>query len=443
MASPKITYSGPGRKVADRIKEQFAVANDFEVRQVRKALKRYRRSEEKRLVKQRRNVVRSERDVDTAKKRRVTEHKRAYKIVSKYVVQENPYTHFLRPLEKCTGKNPLGKATVKPVRLGIPLDTAADLYAGASPVIRRTTSLSQLSTLEFIGSYIHTSTLPSLSLPEICLVGRSNVGKSSFINTMMTYMKTRKKSCDIAFVSKTPGYTKCINIFKAVDLKGRDVLAIADLPGYGFVKVKNRETIKAMNSALRAYLQRRNELKLIMFLVDGSVEPQQSDMGVFEMLKSLGVPFLMVCTKMDKVAQPQVPGQMLLFRQVYKVESPFPIAYSKFGGADLGGIWRAIFDACRDKLDLSNVAISDAYKSVKEADFDKYIKGQSMVSTKDLKKLIYKNFNLLPESMQSADIDRMTKDEMLDVLKVAAERSEAIRSKPIDLLEYKKQQTKK
>ncbi|GFE53428.1 GTPase family protein [Babesia ovis] len=444
MSRPKVVYTGPGRKVADRIKEQFAVRNDFEVRQVRKALKRYRRSEEKRLVKQRRNIVRSERDVDGAKKRpNPDENKRSFKIVSKYVVKENPYTHFLRPLEKYTGKNPLGKATVKPIRMGIPLDTAADLYAGASPVAPTKSSPSQLATLEFIGSYIHTSTLPALQLPEVCLVGRSNVGKSSFINTMMTYMKTRRKSCDIAFVSKTPGYTKCINIFKAVDIKGRDVLSIADLPGYGFVKIKNRETVKAMNSALRAYLQRRNELKLILFLIDGSLPPQASDIEVHQLLQSLGVPHLMICTKMDKVRQSQVPGQILLYRQVYKVDSPLPVAYSKYGGADLGGVWNAIFDACKDKFDLSTLAISDAYKGVKGADFEKYIQSQSLVSTKDLKKLIYKNFDLLPQSLQSADIDSMSKDEMLDVLRVAAERSDALRSKPIDLLEYKKKQTGK
>ncbi|GIX61430.1 GTP-binding protein [Babesia caballi] len=438
MASPKLVYTGPGRKVADRIKQQFSVQTDFQVRQVRKALKRYKRTEERRLVRQRRNIVKAEREVDLSKKRIVADDKRAYKVVSKYVSHENPYTHFLRPLEKRTEKNPLGKATVKPVRMGISLDTAASLYAGASPVVLRAGAATQVSTLEFIGSYIHTATLPTLYLPEICLVGRSNVGKSSFINTLMTYMKTRRKSCDLAYVSKTPGYTKCINIFKAVDTKGRDVLSISDLPGYGYVKIKNRETVRSMDSALRAYLQRRNELKLIMFLVDGSLAPQPSDMAVYEMVKSLEIPHLIICTKMDKVAQAQVPGQILLFRQVYKVDSPLPIAYSKFGGADLGGIWRAIFDACLDRLDVSKLGISDAYQGVKEPDFESYVRGQTMVSTKDLKKMIYKNFELLPESMQSADIDRMTKDEMLEVLRVAAERSESLRSKPIDLLEYKK-----
>ncbi|CDR96656.1 GTPase family protein protein, putative [Babesia bigemina] len=441
LASPKVTYTGPGRKVADRIKEQFSVQNDFQVRQVRKALKRYKRTEERRLLAKRRNIVLSERNVDKSKHRNPAD-KRAFKIVSKYEVHENPYTHFLRPLEKRTEKNPLGKATVKPVRMGIPLDTAAGLYEGASPVAQRPSGTPQVSTLQFIGSYIHTSTLPSLYLPEICLVGRSNVGKSSFINTLMTYIKTRRKSCDMAYVSKTPGYTKCINIFKAVDVKGRDVLSITDLPGYGYVKIKNRETVRAMDSALRAYLQRRNELKLILFLIDGSIEPQESDTAIHEMLKALGIPYLMVCTKMDKVAQNQVPGQILLFRQVYDVKSPLPVAYSKFGGADLGGIWRAIFDACDDKFDPANLQISDAYQSLKDADFEKYVQSQSMVSTKDLKKLIYKNFDLLPQSVQSADIDRMSKDEMLDVLRLAAERSDAIRSKPIDLLEYKKKHSK-
>ncbi|KAK1932918.1 GTPase family protein [Babesia divergens] len=440
-ASPKITYTGPGRKVADRIKQQFAVETDAEVRSVRKALKRYKRSEERRLIRQRQNIIRSERNADLSKKRIIKDDKKAYKIVSKCVQAENPYTHFLRPLEKITGKNPLGSATKRPVRTGISLETAAELYGGASPIVQRNVAYNQLSNLEFIGSYIHTAILPNLCLPEICLLGRSNVGKSSFINTLMTYMKTRRKTGDIAYVSKTPGYTKCINIFKAVDRRERGILAIADLPGYGYVKIKNEETVKAMDSALRGYLQRRNELKLIIFLVDGSIDPQQSDSAIYEMVKSYGIPYLMVLTKMDKVAQTQVPGQILLFRQVYKVESPFPIAYSKHGGADLGGIWRAIFDACKDKFDPSKLRIADSYGGISEADFESYIKGQDMVSTKDLKKLIYKNFDILPESLQSANIDSMTKEEMLNVLRVAAERSQAIRSKPIDLLEYKKKHT--
>lgn len=441
-AAPTTAFSGPGRKVADRIKHQFSVENDFQVRMVRKALKRYKRAEEKRLTKQRKNIIRSEIDADNTKKRVVKEDKKAYKLFSKYVPHENPYTHFLRPLEKTTGKNPLGKATKKPVRMGISLDTAADLYAGASPVMERNVEYNKLSNLEFIGSYIHTSMLPSLYLPEVCLVGRSNVGKSSLINTLMTWMKTKRKSGDIAYVSKTPGYTKCINIFKAVDMKGRGILTITDLPGYGYVKIKNAETVRAMDSALRAYLQRRNELKLILFLIDGSIEPQESDLAVYEMVKSMELPYLIICTKMDKVAQSQVAGQILLFRQIYKVESPLPVSYSKFGGSDLGGIWRTIFDACKDKFDLSKLRISDAYKGLNENDFESYIKGQAMASTKDLKKLIYKNFDLLPESLQSANIDSMTKDEMLDVLRVAAERSDSIRSMPIDLLEYKRKFTK-
>lgn len=441
-ASPKSTFSGPGRKVADRIKQQFSVQSDYQVRMVRKALKRYKRTEERRLIKKRRNVIRSEMDADKTKKLKSREDKKAYKLVSKHVPKENPYTHFFRPLDKNTGKNPLGRATVKPVRTGISLDTAAGLYAGASPIMEKNVSISSVSNLEFIGSYIHTSILPSLCLPEICLVGRSNVGKSSFINTLMTYMKTRKQSGDIAYVSKTPGYTKCINIFKAVDIKGRAALAIADLPGYGYVKIKNVETVRAMDSALRAYLQRRNELKLILFLIDGSIEPQQSDLAVYEMVKSYEVPHLMVCTKMDKVAQSQIAGQTLLFRQIYKVESPFPVLYSKFGGADLGGIWRTIFDACKDKFDMSKLPISDAYRNLNEQDFHSYVKGQAMASTKDLKKLIYKNLEVLPESLQGANFEAMTKDEMLDVLRIAAERSEEIHSRPLDLLEYKRKQTK-
>ncbi|BAM41814.1 GTP-binding protein/GTPase [Theileria orientalis strain Shintoku] len=429
----KTLYSGVGAKVASKVKRQFRLENDSQVKSLRKALKKFKRSEERRIIRAKMNALKSQHRAN----REPMEDNRNSKTKAL-----NPFSKMALPKGSGSKSGTVNKNGTKPVRLGLSFDLASDVYGGAALMKDFDPHRRKIATLNFVGSYLHTTMLPSLGLPEICLVGRSNVGKSSFINSLMSYVKTKSRKCDMAFVSKTPGYTKSINVFEAVDNRGRGVLALVDLPGYGYTKVKNKETRKTMQSILKAYLKRRLELKLVLFLVDGSSEPQPEDYEVLQYFRENAFPHLFILTKMDKVTVSQTPGQMMTFRQYFDLKSPLPLPFSKFGGGDLGCVWKAIFDACTDSFDVSKLNLTDKFEAVKP-DFSTFVGAQANVSLKDLKKMIFRNYDILPESVKSLDMDSMSRDQLLDVLKIAADRAFELQNRPLDLVQLKHKLTKR
>ncbi|KAK2196426.1 bifunctional EngB-type guanine nucleotide-binding (G) domain/P-loop containing nucleoside triphosphate hydrolase/GTP binding domain/GTP-binding protein [Babesia duncani] len=419
------TFSGPGRKVADRIKEQFGLSSDYEVRNVRRALKRYKRQEETRMIKARRNVLKSEYNIGQKK------------LVNEAGIGKNPYLHHLLPLEKVYKKNPLALTGMKkPIGINMSLDLAADLFGGSTAVRPTKGTIGNVFNLEFIGSYPHTSLMPSLCLPEICLIGRSNVGKSSLINVLMSYIRNKSTKCDAAFVSKTPGYTKCLNLFKVENRKGVGILTIVDLPGYGYAKTKDEALCKNMQSALKAYIQRRAELRLILFLVDGSISPQVMDIQVAQELKKMPIPHIVICTKMDKVNIKDAPLLLYNIRQALEVPKPLPFLYSKYGGGDLGTLWKAIFDACNDEYNVSKLQIKDI---ITEHESDPHIvkQGIGQITNKQLLRLVYDNLKHLPESMQGENFESKDRSQLLDLLNLAVERRRATEGQVPNLKDIK------
>ncbi|CAN5657506.1 ribosome biogenesis GTP-binding protein YihA/YsxC [soil metagenome] len=142
--------------------------------------------------------------------------------------------------------------------------------------------------LQFVTSAAKIDQLPSTGVPEVAVVGRSNVGKSSLINAL-----SHRKG--LAKVSKTPGRTQLINYF-AMGEKA----AVVDLPGYGFANApaRVRATWQAM---IEGYLLERDEIAMIMVLVDGEIGPTKLDTQMLEWLQSYGRPYTVVATKHDKV----------------------------------------------------------------------------------------------------------------------------------------------
>jgi len=141
--------------------------------------------------------------------------------------------------------------------------------------------------VEFLGSFTR-SNLPAERRPELCVIGRSNVGKSSFINTMVG----RK---NIAKTSSTPGKTRTINMFL---LEGRFVLV--DLPGFGYASAPKAER-KRWTEDIENYIKVRSTLKAVILLVDMRHFPVAIDLDAIEWLEALGKPFLIVLTKADKL----------------------------------------------------------------------------------------------------------------------------------------------
>ena len=134
---------------------------------------------------------------------------------------------------------------------------------------------------------------PSKDLPEIALAGRSNVGKSSLVNTL-----TNRKN--MARTSSTPGKTATINFYE-VQSKYRFV----DLPGYGYAK-RSKEERKAWGGMIENYLSKRENLKGVFLLVDARHKPTADDKMMFDWIKSFGYEPIVVATKLDKLKKSEI-----------------------------------------------------------------------------------------------------------------------------------------
>lgn len=136
---------------------------------------------------------------------------------------------------------------------------------------------------------------PKQGLPEIVLVGKSNVGKSSFLNTMIN----RKK---LARTSSEPGKTRQINFYN-ID----ETFYFVDLPGYGYSKMSKKEQ-EQVGKFIEEYLFNRKEIALIIFLVDIRHKPTDNDRLMYNYIISSGLPFIILANKADKIAITKVDG---------------------------------------------------------------------------------------------------------------------------------------
>ena len=138
-------------------------------------------------------------------------------------------------------------------------------------------------------SAVRPNQYPKNNLPEIVLVGKSNVGKSSFVNTMIN----RKK---LARTSSEPGKTRQINFYN-ID----DSFYFVDLPGYGYSKMSKKEQ-EQVGKFIEEYLFNRKEISLIIFLVDIRHSPTANDKLMYNYIISSGLPFIILANKADKIA---------------------------------------------------------------------------------------------------------------------------------------------
>lgn len=144
--------------------------------------------------------------------------------------------------------------------------------------------------VEMVMSAVSASQYPTDGKPEIALVGRSNVGKSSLTNTLIQ----RK---NFARTSSQPGKTQTLNFYDV-----EDKLYFVDVPGYGYAKVSKaqRETFGVM---IEEYITSRKQLRGVISLVDARHEPSEDDISMYEWLHYYNIPILVVATKSDKISR--------------------------------------------------------------------------------------------------------------------------------------------
>lgn len=147
----------------------------------------------------------------------------------------------------------------------------------------------EIKSAEFVTS-MSAYQAPQPALPQIAVAGKSNVGKSSLINSLC-----RRKA--LAKTSATPGKTRLINLFLL-----NDSFHLVDLPGYGFARVDKQEKVR-WGEMMEKYFRETAELKLTLHLVDIRHEPTQDDLQMNAFLRGMGLPFLVVATKADKISR--------------------------------------------------------------------------------------------------------------------------------------------
>jgi len=145
--------------------------------------------------------------------------------------------------------------------------------------------------VEFIGGMAEKhGWRPESSLPEVAFAGRSNVGKSSLLNTLV-----RRKS--FARVSRTPGRTREINFFRV-----NNSFVLVDLPGYGYARI-SKEKKAGWRPMIDSYLRRTTQLRGMVMLLDIRREPSEDDRAMLDFLADLGVPTIVALTKTDKLTK--------------------------------------------------------------------------------------------------------------------------------------------
>jgi GTP-binding protein len=173
---------------------------------------------------------------------------------------------------------------------------------------------------------------PAPTLPEVAFLGRSNVGKSSVINTLV--------DAKLARTSSTPGRTRSINFFEVRwPGKPRPEVIFADLPGYGYAKL-SREISQEWPKFIEPYLNDRPTLALCLALVDVNVPAQASDRQLLSFLNASGRDFLLIATKSDRLSNNQLRNALKSLAETYPTATVIP--FSAKTGAGRDEVWKKI-----------------------------------------------------------------------------------------------------
>jgi GTP-binding protein len=180
----------------------------------------------------------------------------------------------------------------------------------------------KISRVEFVTSAVRKSQYPVDNKPEFLMIGRSNVGKSSFINTLVN----RK---NIARISSIPGKTQTLNFFLINEL-----FYLVDVPGYGFAKV-SKSLKNKFGMIIEDYLKERENLKLVFMLVDFRHKPTSDDVLMYEYLKYYNIPVTIIATKCDKVSKNSYMKNEKIIKDTLNLEDGDSIIY--FSSVDKRG----------------------------------------------------------------------------------------------------------
>jgi GTP-binding protein len=185
---------------------------------------------------------------------------------------------------------------------------------------------------QFVTSAVRISHYPPPGPPEVAFAGRSNVGKSSMLRTLLG----RKK---MVRVSSRPGCTQQINFFSL----NQDALRLVDLPGYGFAQVPL--SVKAeWGKMIEGYLIGRAELKGVVVILDIRRDSGEDDLALLNWLQSHAIPMLVAVTKADKITRNQIASRLSKLRPQLAFYDQEPVAFSAETGQGRDALWQRVLN---------------------------------------------------------------------------------------------------
>ena len=193
----------------------------------------------------------------------------------------------------------------------------------------------KITRAEFVTSAVAPEGYPKERLPEIAFMGRSNVGKSSLINSLLNNRK-------LARTSSTPGRTQLINFFRV-----NGSFLFVDLPGYGYAKVPERIR-RTWGEMVENYLANRKELVLSILIIDSRHAPTANDLRLKSWLEHHGLPFVVVSTKVDRLSNNQLRNSLRTTAADLGTDAGAIFPYSSVTGRGSDRIWKAI----SERIDL-------------------------------------------------------------------------------------------
>jgi GTP-binding protein len=190
--------------------------------------------------------------------------------------------------------------------------------------------------IEFIKPVYNLNELPKEILPEVVLCGRSNVGKSSFMNSLL--------NSKVAKTSSTPGKTRSINYYKI-----ENKFYFVDLPGFGYAKVSKSER-DSWQKILTKFFSMNRTTQVVFHLIDSRHEPMQTDIELNEFIHKLGLPYFIILNKIDKLKQKEIADSKRIVKQFFPEiiagENMFPYsAIDGFGKKDVVKLLNQLFIA--------------------------------------------------------------------------------------------------
>jgi GTP-binding protein len=188
----------------------------------------------------------------------------------------------------------------------------------------------KISSAKYVLSAVKPSQWPEGDLPEIALAGRSNVGKSSLINTLLN----RK---NLARTSQKPGKTQTLNYYLI-----NDAFYFVDVPGYGYAQVSKSERA-AWARMLETYFTENRNLRGVVQLVDFRHPPSKDDIQMYEYLKYFQIPTIVAATKSDKISKGRHQKHKKIIREGLQMVADDPlVVFSSFNGTGKEELWQEI-----------------------------------------------------------------------------------------------------